>query len=224
MAEALGRPFPALLASFGLGFVHLRRGDFRQAISVLERGLDVCRASGLRALAFHGIAAFLGSAYGQSGRSRDAITLLEPVVAQTAAMGATFDYLITLLPLGEAQMLDGHLDEADRLATRAVEVARAHKERGHEAWAYRLLGEISACREPAAVDPGSSRYREALVLADELGMRPLGAHCHLGLGKLYRRTDEQQAQEHLATATTMYREMGMTYWLEQAEAEMRESP
>ena len=42
----------------------------------------------------------------------------------------------------------------------------------------------------------------------------------LGLGKLYRRTGKhEQAQEHLSTATTMYREMGMTYWLEQAEAE-----
>jgi hypothetical protein len=46
------------------------------------------------------------------------------------------------------------------------------------------------------------------------------AHCHLGLGKLYRRTDKrEQAGEHLTTATTMYREMGMTYWLEKAEAE-----
>jgi hypothetical protein len=54
-------------------------------------------------------------------------------------------------------------------------------------------------------------------------MRPLVAHCHLGLGKLYRRPDKrEQAQEHLATATTMYRDMGMTYWLEQAQAEMGE--
>jgi hypothetical protein len=117
-------------------------------------------------------------------------------------------------------MLDGHLDEADRLATRAVEVARAHKERGHEAWAYRLLGEISVCREPAAAEPASNRYHEALVLADELGMRPLGAHCHLGLGKLYRRTGQrQEAQEHLATATMMYRQMDMRFWLELAETE-----
>jgi hypothetical protein len=55
-------------------------------------------------------------------------------------------------------------------------------------------------------------------------MRPLVAHCHLGLGKLYRRTGKRaQAQEHLATATTMYREMGMTYRLATAEAELRES-
>ena len=54
-------------------------------------------------------------------------------------------------------------------------------------------------------------------------MRPLVAHCHLGLGKLYRRAGQlQEAQEHLTTATTMYHEMDMRFWLDQAEAEMRE--
>src|SRR5262249_48911470 len=62
---------------------------------------------------------------------------------------------------------------------------------------------------------------EALALATELGMLPEVAHCHLGLGKVYRRTREQ-AQEHLTTATMMYREMGMTYWLERAETELGE--
>jgi hypothetical protein len=48
------------------------------------------------------------------------------------------------------------------------------------------------------------------------------AHCHLGLGKLYRCTGQrEQAREHLTTATTMYREMDMRFWLEQAEAEIR---
>jgi hypothetical protein len=55
-------------------------------------------------------------------------------------------------------------------------------------------------------------------------MRPLIAHCHLGLGKLHLRTGKrEQAQEHLATATTMYREMGMTYWLEKAEPAITEA-
>jgi len=54
-------------------------------------------------------------------------------------------------------------------------------------------------------------------------MRPLVAHCHLGLGKLFRRTGKRkQAKKHVATATTMYRDMGMQFWLEQAEAEMRQ--
>jgi hypothetical protein len=60
-------------------------------------------------------------------------------------------------------------------------------------------------------------------LAEEVGMRPLVAHCHLGLGKLYRRTgDHDQAREHLATATAMYREMGMRFWLSESEIAMTE--
>jgi hypothetical protein len=73
------------------------------------------------------------------------------------------------------------------------------------------------------VECSEASYREALATAVELGMRPLVAHCHRGPGKFYRRTgDRQQAREHLAIATTMYREMDMRFWLEQAEAEMRE--
>ena len=61
------------------------------------------------------------------------------------------------------------------------------------------------------------------AVAAELGMRPLVAHCHLGLGKLYRRTGKrEEAKEHLTTATTLYREMDMRFWLAQAEAEMGE--
>src|SRR5215470_15479612 len=76
--------------------------------------------------------------------------------------------------------------------------------------------------QPLAWSRQSYFLSEALSLGSELAMRPLVAHCHLGLGKLYRRTGKrQEAREQLATATTMYREMGMMYWLEQA-AEMRE--
>jgi hypothetical protein len=75
----------------------------------------------------------------------------------------------------------------------------------------------------SSADEGEGYYREALALATDLGMRPLVAHCHLGLGKLYRRTgDGAQAQEHLTTAATMYREMDMGFWLEKAEAELKE--
>lgn len=84
-----------------------------------------------------------------------------------------------------------------------------------------LLGTIAARRD--AVAGAESLYREALALAAALGMHPLVAHCHLGLSTAYRRTNRrEQAQEHLTTATTMYRAMGMTYWLEKAEAEIRD--
>ena len=77
---------------------------------------------------------------------------------------------------------------------------------------------IASQRERPEFDHAEGHYREAMRLGVALGMRPLQAHCHLGLGKLYRRTGKRdQAQEHLTTATAMYREMGMRFWLAQSE-------
>jgi hypothetical protein len=86
-----------------------------------------------------------------------------------------------------------------------------------------LLGDIATHSTRFDAESGETHYRQALALAEPRGMRPLIAHCHLGLSKLYRRTGKrQEAQSHLTTATTMYREMDMRFWLEQAESEVRE--
>ena len=127
-----------------------------------------------------------------------------------------------LVLLGEVHLLAGRAEEAARFAERALTKSHEHRQRGDEALALRLAGEIASRRESPDVGEAESRYHEGLALAAELGMRPLVAHCHLGLGKLYRRTGQrEQAQEHLTTATTMYREMDMRFWLEKAEVEMR---
>jgi hypothetical protein len=82
----------------------------------------------------------------------------------------------------------------------------------------RLLGEIAAHQAPPEIEPAAHHYRQALALAEELGMRPLQAHCHLGLGTLYAQTSQrEQARAELSTAMEMYRAMAMTFWLPQAE-------
>ena len=89
--------------------------------------------------------------------------------------------------------------------------------------ALRMLAEVGGRRDPPDVETAIGGYREATIMATELGMRPLVAHCHLGLGALYRRTGKrEQALELLTTATTMYREMGMMYWLERTVVEQAE--
>ena len=114
----------------------------------------------------------------------------------------------------------GNLPEAKRIVKRALELAEANEERGIAADILELLGEIAAVERPTASDAADEFFRRAKGLATELGMRPLVAHCHLGLGKLYRRTGErEQVRDHLTTAMKMYREMGMRVWLEQAEAD-----
>ena len=161
----------------------------------------------------------MGAAYALGGRVAEAVLLLTQAMAQTAATGMAVYQVLCRLPLGEAHMLAGRLQEAHALAEAALALARQHQERGNEAYALRLLGEIAARREPPEAEPAETFYHQALALADELGMRPLLAHCHLGLGKLYQRTGKrQEAQKHLITATTMCRDMDMQFWLEQAEA------
>ena len=99
--------------------------------------------------------------------------------------------------------------------------AKAVKSRGVTGWTLRLMAEVAAAQTPPLIDEAEAAYREALKMAQELGMRPLIARCHQGLGLLYRRTGKREkAREHLTTATRMYREMDMAFWLVQAEQEM----
>jgi len=121
--------------------------------------------------------------------------------------------------LGEVHLLAGRRPEALDCAERALARARQQQERGTEAWALRLHAEIAAHAALPVVEPAESYYRQACALADELGMRPLVAHCHLGLGTLYGKIGrEDQAQAELTTAAEMYRAMEMPFWLEKAEA------
>jgi tetratricopeptide (TPR) repeat protein len=116
----------------------------------------------------------------------------------------------------------GRVEEAIEVADRALRLSRRCSEHGHEAWVLRLLGEIAAGRGPLDAEAAAQHYRTALAMASERGMRPLVAHCHFGLGTLYRSIgDEEQAREHCITAASMYREMAMGFYLEQAEAALQ---
>ena len=218
MAAAAGHPYSLINAYYGLGLLHLRRGDLARAIPVLEQGLGVCQAWGLLTLSFHGVASFLGAAYVLAGRVAEALPLLERVVQQTDALGVVFDHVLGVIPLGEGYLRAGRIEDALQQAQHTADVCRQHHQHGHEAWALRLLGEIHAHRHPPEAALAEASYREALALADVLGMRPLQAHCHLGLGTLYAQTGRQeQARPELSAAIALYHAMEMTFWLPQAE-------
>src|SRR5262249_26201475 len=120
------------------------------------------------------------------------------------------------LSLGEAQVLAGRREEARTLAEQALAQAREHQERGNEAYALHLLGDIAARREPPESEQAETHYRQALTLAKELWMRSLQAHCHRGLGMLYLQLGRgAQAHPELSAALALYRTMDMTVWLPQ---------
>jgi tetratricopeptide (TPR) repeat protein len=121
--------------------------------------------------------------------------------------------------LGEACLLSGRFDRALAFADQALDLARRRGERGHEAWALRLHGEIRSLGEPSSDLSGTEEhYRLALDLAHRLGMRPLSAHCHFGLGALYRRAERPEAETHLRSAIAIYRDIDMRAWVEKVRA------
>ena len=133
-------------------------------------------------------AAALGCAYACASRVAEALPLLEQAEQRGTSMGSVSGQSLRVSYVSEAYMLADRMQEALQRAGRALDLARAHKERGYQAWVLRLLGEIAAHQAP----PGKSsraaqHYRQAIALAEELGMRPLVAHCHLGLGTLHSR-------------------------------------
>jgi tetratricopeptide (TPR) repeat protein len=165
------------------------------------------------------MAAALGAAYTLAGRSADAVLLLTQALEQTIATAVLVNQALCSLTLGEAQMLAGRLEEAHTLAEGALALTRAHQERGNEAYALYLLGEIAVRCEPLDGALAAAHYQQARVLAEELGMRPLQAHCHHGLGTLYAATGQrEQARTELSTTIEMYKSMEMTLWLPQTEA------
>jgi tetratricopeptide (TPR) repeat protein len=216
IAEAVAHPFTLAGTCLGLGLLYLGKGDLEQAIPPLERSLGICQAWHTQ-IQWYAVAATLGHAYALSGRLAEALPLLE----QAVSTRMRFIYPRLLASLGEGYLLAGRPADAREASERALTLARSQGECGHESRALLLLAQIAAADDSPQVEHSGSLYQQALALAAELGMRPLVAHCHLGLGKLYHRTDNrEQAREHLNTATTMYRDMAMTSWLEQAEAEM----
>jgi tetratricopeptide (TPR) repeat protein len=218
IAEAVDHPGSLMLASWGVGLLALRQGDLRRALPRLERAMSICQDADLP-LFFPRMAWALGAAYALGGRVADTVPLLTQALEQPTFTDRVDNQALCRLSLGEAKMLAGHLEEAQALAEGALAHAREHQERGHQAYTLRLLGEIAAHRDPPEVEPAEEHYRQALALADELGMRPLVAHCHRGLGTLYATIGQwEQARAELSTAIELYRTMDMTFWLPQVEA------
>ncbi len=219
IAESVEQPFSLIMACWGIGGVHLESGELQKAISIHQRALELIRVWNIPTW-FPRTAAQFGYALTLAGSLSEGMQLLEDGLKTGVAIPFMIGYSQWLTWLGEAHLLDGRTEEAVRAAEQALCRSRDNNERGYMAGALRLLGEIASYPDRPDVEKAETYYREAMSLANELGMRPLMAHCHDGLGRLYRqigRNDE--SQEYFAKAFAMFQEMGMNFWLENAEKE-----
>jgi tetratricopeptide (TPR) repeat protein len=219
IAEEMDHPWTLCIGLHVLGELHLDRGDLPRAAQVLERGLHLGRTWQFVDKTAE-VAATLGYTYALAGRIEESLALVAGAVNEFRAGRGRYTPAQTLLFAGRAYLAAGRIDEATNYAREDLALARRLGARGVENRALCLTADVAAA---SGAENAEDSYREALALAESLGMRPLVAHSHFGLGKLFcRRGDREQTQEHLTTAIAMYREMGMAYWLEQAAAEMRQ--
>jgi class 3 adenylate cyclase/tetratricopeptide (TPR) repeat protein len=221
LAEPTQRAFAVSMAHYASGTLHLLKGDWTKARSLIEQWIGVVRAGNV---VLHLPWAVASSAWvlAQLGETSEALCRLqegEQLLDHHAARGIVGYRGWAYHALGRASLLVGRLDEAQRLGDRALESSPSHP--GFAAHALYLRGDIVTHPDRCNAESGEAQYRKALALAEPRGMRPLVAHCHLGLGKLLQFTGKRdQAGEHLTTATTMYREMDMQFWLKQVDAAM----
>ena len=218
LATMEGRGDTPIIADAWLGDLYFVKGDLEQAIRVLEPGLALCRASGNRTMT-RWIAAALGSAYALQGRLAEGCALLEEAISESIRTGGLRGLAYRVAWLSEVCRLMGRDEEARQHARQALDLARQHKERADEALALCQLGVVQAHADPPDAAQAEAHYQQALALANELGMRPLVAHCHFGLGTLYTKMGRlEQARAELSAAIELYRAMEMTFWLPRAEA------
>jgi class 3 adenylate cyclase/tetratricopeptide (TPR) repeat protein len=226
LAESMDHPLSMVVACRCVTRVLCVWGKPGDARPLAERALSMAQAWDQRTL-LPTLRALLGHVATLSGERTEAVRLLEQAQTEFAAMGAWNRQSRGAegrVYLAEAYLLAERFEEAEATTVAVLSLTRESGLRGYEAHARRLLAELAARAGPPVLETAHARYAEAFRLATELGMRPLLAHCHLGLGKLYRRMDKrQEAQKHLTTAAAMYREMNMGFWLGRAEAAVQEA-
>ena len=220
-AEAAGHPFTTAVAYVGVGYMRLRRGLPAQAISVLERSFKSCQTYSIDTQ-IPWAAACLGLAYAFAGRHEAGIECAQEGVRRGEELGLTRFQAVRVTLLANAYLLAGRRDRAHATALQALELARRYREKGPEAWALHLLAESEDLSPRDEAARTLSSRLAALRRAEELGMRPLVAHCRMGLGKLHAALgDRRKAQTELKAALSMYSDMDMQYWPDEARGALR---
>ena len=220
VADGAGHASGQTIARTLAGLVWLRRGHLDRAFGYLQPSLEACREKHLdvwRPLP----SSLLGLTQALAGRLDEALPLLRDGVHLSEVLGINAYLALWMLNLAEGQMAAGQLDQARETARHALDLAVSHKERGHQAWAWRLMGDLDSRGDAAALAQAEENYRRALNTAEELRMQPVIAHAKMGLGRVMRlRGDRERAEEYLVTAFMMFRGMDVPFWVRRCGEEM----
>jgi len=222
-ATERAHPLSIVFAYYAMGAAALIQGEFNQAITALEHALKTCEAAEIpvqRRLVICGLAA----AYAFVDRFDQALDLLE---SDTGSTDSACTSGIRRVPLGKSMgmvwevdtyRLGGKRREAQTLAEQFLQVSIESNDKGSEAWLRCVIGDLLAGRDSAPSTQSEASYRHALRLALQLGMRPLQARCHRGLGQMYTRCQKASvAQSEFRSARALYHSMFMPYWVAETD-------
>ncbi|MCG8544889.1 MAG: AAA family ATPase [Alphaproteobacteria bacterium] len=219
IAQDVGHPFNLAHIYYDLGYFYGVKGDIDRAVDTLGQAYALVDEWKLTYLSPF-IIGFLGHVTALSGRTAEGLALLQQAQAAYESLGSGLFRSLVGVQSGEVLLLEGKPADARDAADQALALAGKRDERGHEAYGLRLLGDIASHPDLFDAEAAQSHYGKALELAETFGMRPLAAHCHLGLGRLHSRNgNRQEAEQLIAKAAATYRDLGMQFWLEQSQAE-----
>ena len=219
IAERSGQTLNLVCACAGVGRLLLRKGAFTQASGVLDRGLQLSRHFGLDVWT-PVLASAFGLACARVGRTAEALEFGKQGVEQGSADTNLSNQPLRLGWLAEVYLLAGQSEAAWRAGEHATELARKYDQRGHLAWALVLQGEVASAPSGSSYQGAEAYYREAMAIAEPLGMRPLVARCHLGLGRVFKSHGETpRSVDHFHTATTLFTQIGMAFWQQLCDSE-----
>jgi class 3 adenylate cyclase/tetratricopeptide (TPR) repeat protein len=222
LAQEINHPYTLEMVFLYDGFLHLTQGQLQEAVASLRQAIDLCNAWNFPVLRITATAR-LGYAHVLSGYVELGIPLLEQATAQADAAGRHYEHATIVAWLAHAYLLAGRPEEAVKEAKRAYELAEASKQQAKIAHTLRILGEMHAAGDSSQLDEAKRYFVRALHLAIELGMRPLQAHCHLGLSRVYERQNlVADAKEHITEAVCLYKTLEMGSWLREAERQLSE--
>ncbi len=213
LADRVGHVPSRIFAALGRGTLAMRRGAPAEAIPVLEEARALCEAAGLPAV-FLEVAGPLASAYCETGRAGDAITLLEEAIARAIQLRHLIGHWLRGGGLGEAYLAAGRPEEALPLAQMHVEITRRMEARGAHAWALRLVGEVALAQRPPDVALADRALEAARQIAQELAMTPLQGRVLLAVARLHH----ARGDEALNAAEDIFRKLDMPLWLQHASA------
>ena len=218
LSETCADPFSRAFANIFTGLVLVRQGDYRRANPILRAGVSLCERARLRLLQPLGEAAQGYVAWQLEQNRTNARGMLEKAVSTARTQNLAARRSLILSWLAEVNAREGRLSDAEIHAVKALRLARKNCERGQEAWALWILGEIHARCAKEDPQEAIAHYANAKRLAKRCGMRPLVAHSCLGLSRAFCHIhNDARAALYATQAKKYYKEMGLRRLARQAE-------